>query len=146
MATRRKRTVELPEPEQQRTPAAIPVPSGITGQWFPALVVLPGARTALPKARVYATPEGLYVYLRVPEDQAQNSEATPFWFAPIAYEETPRPPANYSARAANGFIIVTSEGRVSITVPRGCSSCGVKAMANWQPVWAGSAMEGGWQS
>lgn len=128
------------------TEAPTPVPTGITGSWFPALVVLPGQRNALPgKVRVYATPEGLYVYSRVPEDQAQTQQATPFWYAPIAYGETSLPPANYSARAANGFVIATSKGNVTVTVPKGCSSCGVKAMAVWQPVWAHSVVEGTWR-
>jgi hypothetical protein len=121
------------------------VPTGVTGTWFPALVVLPGAKTALNKARVYATPEGLYVYLSVPQDQAQMTAPEPFWFAPIAYGETERPPANYSARAANGFVISTAKGPVTITVPKGCPTCGVRTLAAWSPTWAHSQMEGGWK-
>lgn len=124
-----------------------PVPSGVTGSWFPALVVLPGQRHQLPsKVRVYATPEGLYVYDRVPEDQAQTQRADPLWYAPIAYAETARPPANYSATAANGFPIVTAKGTVMITVPKGCPRCGVRAMAVWQPVWAHTQMAAEWRA
>lgn len=123
-----------------------PVPSGVTGTWFPALVVLPGQRHQLPsKVRVYATPEGLYVYDRVPQDQAQTQQADPIWYAPIAYPETPRPPGNYSALAANGFGIVTTKGTVMITVPKGCPTCGVRAMAVWQPVWAHSQVAVEWK-
>lgn len=123
-----------------------PVPSGITGTWFPALVVLPGQRHQLPsKVRVYATPEGLYVYDKVPQDQAQTLRADPLWYAPIAYPETPRPPGNYSALAANGFGIVTTKGTVMITVPKGCPTCGVRAMAVWQPVWAHSQVAAEWK-
>lgn len=132
----------LSEPVEVPTP----VPSGVTGSWFPALVVLPGQRHALSsKVRVYATPEGLYVYDRVPEDQAQTQQATPLWYAPIAYPETAQPPANYSARAANGFEIVTSKGTVTVTVPRGCPTCGVKRMAVWQPVWAHAQVAAEWK-
>lgn len=124
----------------------IPVPSGITGSWFPALVVLPGQRVQLPsKVRVYAAPEGLYIYDRPPQDQAQVQSVTPLWYAPIAYDETSRPPANYSARAANGFGIATTKGVVTITVPKGCPTCGVRAMAVWQPVWAHAQVEGAWK-
>ena len=131
----------------EQAPEPIPVPTGVTGSWFPALVVLPGARLALSaKVRVYATPEGLYIYNRPPEDQAQLQQVTPFWYAPINYAETDRPPANYSARAANGFPIVTAAGTVTVTVPRGCSVCGVRAMANWQPLWAHSVVEGAWKA
>lgn len=130
------------EPEQP----SIPVPSGITGSWFPALVVLPGQRVQLPsKVRVYTAPEGLYIYDRPPQDQAQVQAVTPLWYAPIAYDETERPPANYSARAANGFGITTTKGVVTITVPKGCPVCGVRAMAVWQPVWAHAQVEGAWK-
>lgn len=124
-----------------------PVPSGITGSWFPALVVLPGQRHALPnKVRVYATPQGLYVYDRVPKDQAQASEVAPLWFAPIAYAETLQPPANYSAAAASGFSIATAKGTVTITVPKGCPTCGLHRMVAWQPVWAHSLVAGEWKA
>lgn len=127
-------------------PDVTPVPTGITGTWFPALVVLPGQRHALgSKVRVYATPEGLYVYDRVPDDQAQTQQVTPLWYAPIAYAETPRPPGNYSAQAANGFPIATAKGTVMITVPRGCPVCGVRQMAVWQPVWAHAQMAATWK-
>lgn len=127
--------------------APIPVPSGVTGSWFPALVVLPEQRRDLGlKVRVYATPEGLYVYSKVPQDQAQTQEPTPLWYAPIAYAETPAPPANYSARAANGFPIVTTKGTVTITVPKGCPVCGVRAMAVWQPVWAHTLVGAEWKA
>jgi hypothetical protein len=137
-------------PEIQRAikpaEASIPAPSGITGSWFPALVVLPGRRHALPsKVRVYAAPEGLYIYDRVPQDQAQAQQATPLWYAPIAYAETTRPPANYSAQAANGFGIVTTEGTVMVTVPKGCPVCGVQAMAVWQPIWAHAQVGADWK-
>jgi hypothetical protein len=129
-----------------RMAETVPVPSGITGSWFPAYVVLPGQRYQLPgKVRVYATPEGLYVYDRVPQDQAQTQQATPLWYAPIAYPETPVPPANYSARAANGFPIVTTKGTVTITVPKGCPVCGVRAMSVWQPVWAHAQLAAEWR-
>lgn len=124
-----------------------PTPSGVTGSWFPALIVLPGQRHALPgKVRVYATPEGLYVYDRVPEDQAQVVAPTPLWYAPIAYAKTSMPPGNYSAQAANGFSIATSKGTVTITVPRGCPVCGVRAMAVWQPVWAHAQVAAEWKA
>lgn len=127
--------------------APIPVPSGITGSWFPALVVLPGQKHALPsKVRVYATPEGLYVYDRPPQDQAQAQQVTPLWYAPIAYDETSQPPANYSARAANGFEVVTTKGTVVVTVPKGCATCGLHAMVAWQPVWAHSVVEAQWRA
>jgi hypothetical protein len=123
-----------------------PVPSGVTGTWFPALVVLPGQRHQLPsKVRVYATPEGLYIYDRVPQDQAQTQRPDPLWYAPITYPETPRPPANYSAGAANGFGIVTTKGTVMVTVPKGCPVCGVRAMAVWQPVWAHTLVAAEWK-
>lgn len=137
------------EAEKHKAQAATPppVPSGVTGTWFPAYVVLPGQRHALPsKVRVYATPEGLYVYDRVPVDQAQSAEATPLWYAPIAYAETPAPPANYSAAAANGFPIATEKGTVMVTVPKGCHTCGVRALAVWQPVWAHAQMPADWKA
>lgn len=132
---------------QSAATADVPVPSGVTGSWFPALVVLPGQRNALgSKVRVYATPEGLYVYDRVPQNQAQNERADPLWYAPITYAETARPPANYSATAANGFVIATTKGPVTITVPRGCPVCGVRAMAVWQPVWSHTLMAAEWKA
>lgn len=123
-----------------------PVPSGITGMWWPALVVLPGQRLQMPgKQRVYSTPEGLFIYSKVPQDQAQLAEATPDWYAPIAYDETPEPPANYSARAAIGFVIHTESGPVSITVPKGCPTCGYRAMSMWQPTWAHTQVGANWK-
>jgi len=108
--------------------------------------VLPGQRHQLPsKVRVYATPEGLYVYDRPPQDQAQTQQATPLWYAPIAYDKTPPPPANYSSLAANGFGIATDKGTVTITVPKGCPVCGVQQMAAWQPVWAHTLVAGDWK-
>lgn len=133
--------------EKPAEPVRPPTPSGVTGAWFPALVVLPGQRHALPsKVRVYATPEGLYVYDRVPEDQAQLASVDPLWYAPIAYPETPTPPGNYSAQAANGFPIVTTKGTVMITVPKGCPTCGVRAMSVWQPVWAHAQVGAEWKA
>lgn len=125
----------------------IPVPTGVTGSWFPALVVLPGQRHDIgSKARVYATPQGLYVYNRVPEDQAQVEKVTPLWYAPIAYAKTKQPPANYSALADRGFLIETDKGAVSITVPKGCPVCGVRAMSVWQPTWAHTLVAGDWKA
>jgi hypothetical protein len=145
-ATDNGEPVEVEQQTQSADQPATPVPAGITATWFPALVVLPGERLQLPgKHRVYATPEGLYIYSKVPAEQAQNVQATPDWYAPIAYDETDVPPPNYSARAANGFVIHTERGPVSITVPKGCTSCGVRAIAAWEPVWARTQLTGQWK-
>lgn len=117
-----------------------PVPTGVTGEWFPASVVLPGARSALHKQRVFATPQGLYVYSSVPPEQSQGEQATPNWFSPINYELTPVPPAAQSQASRLGFVINTEAGRVTVQASGGCA-CGVRALQAWRPIWSTSRLE-----
>lgn len=133
--TRRKKTTE-PEP------VTIPVPSGATGEWFPASVRLPGTRAVLRLQRVIATPEGLYVYSKVPADEAQSVQATPNWYSPINYELTSAPPTPESRESKLGFVIVTEAGPVTVQMGGACP-CAAKRLRDWRPTWSTSRLEWG---
>lgn len=116
-------------------PRAIPRPTAITHRWWPAAVKLPDEAAPIRLAKVYATPQGLYVYDQRPEDADGLS---PRWFAPIDYSKTPRPVTGYVARNA-GNQIVTSAGVVTVTPLGGCG-CGAGALKHWMPSWARTAI------
>lgn len=128
--------------KQSAPPPPPPVPTGVTGEWFPAAVRLPGARAVLHKQRVFATPEGLFIYSSVPSDQTQNAQPTPNWFSPINYELTKLPPAAQSQASKLGFQIHTDAGVVTIQMTGTCP-CGAKALRDWRPVWSTSRLEWG---
>jgi hypothetical protein len=121
-------------------PVVIPVPSGVTGEWFPASVRLPGTRAVLRMQRVFATPEGLYLYSKVPAVPAQSLQAVPNWFSPINYELTAAPPAAQSQASKLGFQIQTEAGAVMIQMVGSCP-CGAKSLRDWLPVWGTSRLE-----
>lgn len=117
-----------------------PVPTGVTGEWFPASVRLPGSNAVLHKQRVFATPEGAYVYSAVPAETSQSTSATPNWFSPIKYELTQMPPPAHSQASKVGFVIMTDAGPLTVQMGGGCA-CGARALQSWRPVWATSRLE-----
>jgi len=126
--------------QKDEAPPPPPVPSGVTGEWFPASVRLPGTRAVLRMQRVFATPEGLYLFSKVPADREQLAAATPNWYSPINYELTPVPPAAQSQASRQGFQIHTDAGLVTVQMGGACP-CGAKALRDWRPVWSTSRLE-----
>lgn len=95
--------------------------------WFPAIVNLPDGRTIL-KGKVFATDAGLIVY-------AQQALPDPVFSSPILLDKTPTPSTDYASEQ-RGHVIVTEAGRVTVTKSGACSSCGLRALLNWNPAWA----------
>lgn len=138
--TKRSR-IEAPAiPAAVASVPVIPVPSGVTGEWFPASVRLPGTRAVLRMQRVFATPEGLYLYSKVPTVPDQSLAVAPNWHSPINYELTPVPPAAQSQASKLGFQITTEAGVVTVQMTGACP-CGAKALRDWRPVWSTSQLE-----
>ncbi len=113
--------------------AAAPVPTAYRAEWWPAHVRLPDHVQAVPLARVYATTEGLYVFTRRPPQAERATGGTPFWWARLLYDKTPKPVTGYPARDA-GIPLVTEVGTVTVT-PLGSCGCGHSLKA-WRPQWA----------
>jgi hypothetical protein len=115
---------------------AIPTPTAMKAEWFPAAVRLPGDTNPLPLAKVYATAAGLYVYTRRPDqtDQTDPDGRTPHFYSPINFDKTPRPRTGYAARQA-GITIHTDAGLVTVQPLGGCG-CSARALKSWRPTWA----------
>lgn len=96
--------------------------------WYPASVQLPGHDQPIRRAKVVATPDGVYVYTAVPKDD----DWTPDWYAPIVKDQ-PKPPEGSSSRARNGFALATEDGTLTITMGNGCG-CGWP-LKRWVPTW-----------
>ena len=75
--------------------APVPTPTAVYLSWFPAIVSVPtvtdgvAGRRQHNNVKVFTTPEGVYVYDRVPLEPRQDGEPTPLWFAPVNYDATP---------------------------------------------------------
>jgi hypothetical protein len=122
-------------------PQPIPVPTSYRAAWFPVSVRLPREPGGLePKvirvAKVWATPQGLYVYTAPPDDRATNpaSIGTPEFFSPIDYDKTPKPSGEYAARQ-KAIRIITDAGDVRLQRLGGCG-CSHRNLKNWRPTWA----------
>lgn len=133
--TRRRPTPRV-APASTPEPVVVPRPSAVYSSWFPAIVRVPtadGGRHTINNAKVLATPEGVYVYDRVPLDPRQEAEVTPAWFAPVNYGNTPQPPTGIKAR--NGITLATDGGPVIVTPLGGCG-CSARKLRDWSPSWA----------
>jgi hypothetical protein len=121
--------------EAPPAPPRVPVPTAVTDTWFPSQVRLPTGEL-LHTAKVFATPQGLYVYLKPPTDLLQNpaSLGDVRFFSPIDYDKTPRPVTGYAARNA-GIPIFTDAGQVTV-VPVGGCGCSARRLKNWKPSWS----------
>lgn len=109
-----------------------PVPTGVVHGWWPVTVEFPDA-TRQRRTRVYATPEGLYVYAsRVPADGF-----TPAWYSPIKWDETPRF-GNTPATRMNGHRVETTAGLVVIHGGDGCNCS--HPLKRWTPTYAANAL------
>lgn len=114
--------------------ATAPIPDHQLGEWFPAMVRLPDYPKPLRLAKVYATRLGVYVYNRVPAQADRATGASPFWWAPLRLDKTPRPPSGYAARDA-GIHLVTEAGTVLVQPLGGCG-CQNGSLRAWRPAWA----------
>jgi hypothetical protein len=117
----------------QRAQSA-PVPSSYKAEWWPAHVRFPDLEKPARLAKVYATPQGLYVYVRCPGQMDRATGGTPFWYAPLLYDKTPRPATGYAARNA-GIALFTEVGQVTLTVLGSCG-CSNGSLRAWRPQWA----------
>lgn len=90
-----------------------PIPQTVYQTWFPVTLEKPDG-TMLRRVRVYATPDGLYAYVRPPADGH-----TPDWHAPIVFESTAVPKSNAATRM-NGVKIETPDGTVTLHLTGGC--------------------------
>jgi hypothetical protein len=115
----------------------IPNPTASLFAWWPATVQRPEG-DPIHRARVYVTPEGLYVYTRVPADGV-----TPNHYWPVNWGATAQP-VRTTATQMNGFKITTDVGLVTIhAYGQGCG-CG-HPLKRWSPEFAGNAVKG-WPS
>lgn len=136
------------EIEQALTPEAfallqeatrVPIPTAVVHVWWPAQVQLPAGvdidgQSSLYPCKVYATPQGLYVYRQRPADPEQfRTGAHPAFWSSIDYEKTTPPTVgNLTRRASN--IIHTAAGAVTIKKNDSCG-CG-HPLKRWRPDWA----------
>lgn len=111
-----------------------PTPTAYRAEWWPASVNLPDLRQAIRLARVYATPQGLYVYTRAPRQPDRQTGGVPFWWAPLDYDKTARPATGYAARSA-GIHLVTDVGTAVVQPLSGCG-CSNGILKAWRPSWA----------
>lgn len=133
MATPKARAVKPPaieelEEMQAELASPPPKPSAMKAVWFPVTVTLPGETTPHRRAKVFATPEGLYIYLAVPSDP---SGRFPDWFSPILPGHA-QPPTGWAAR--NGFVVQTEGGHVAMTAEGGCGCS--HPLKRWNPEFA----------
>lgn len=105
-----------------------PEPTAMRAVWFPVTVTFPGEDTVHRRAKVFATPEGLYVYLAVPTDRSGKE---PDWYSPIL-PGAAQPPTGWAAR--NGFTIQTVHGPVAMTAEGGCGCS--HPLKRWNPPYA----------
>jgi hypothetical protein len=92
--------------------ADAPHPQAQMAVWMRAAIRLPDTGEIWRDCKIYATPDGLYVYRSVPADGW-----TPDWWAPMPPQ--PRPITGVMAR--NGFNLVTDKGAVIITPSTNCA-------------------------
>lgn len=105
----------------------IPEPTAIKTVIYPVIVQVPG-HPPRDRAKVYVTPEGLYVYWAVP---AAETDWTPEYWAPITWPQPKLPPPHMWRM---GFKIRTDYGDVLITASGGCG-CGWP-LKRWNPEFA----------
>ena len=128
MATSPRRRAAAPRPAEpaaiepdggQADPLAalavdtIPHPQAQMAVWMRAAIRLPDTGEIWTDCKIYATPDGLYVYRTIPADGW-----TPDWWAPLPPQS--RPITGVMAR--NGFNLATGKGAVIIT-PSGNCAC-----------------------
>jgi hypothetical protein len=110
----------------------IPSPTAVLHTWFPATVQKPDG-SLIRRARVYITPEGLYVYTRPAEDTAAPNQ---YW--PVNWAATAQPKRS-TATDMNGYRITTTSGIV--TVHTGGQGCGCSnPLKKWVPEFAGTTL------
>lgn len=117
----------------------VPIPTAVVHVWWPAQVQLPvgvdiDGQSSLYPCKVYATPQGLYVYRQWPVDPEQfRTGARPAFWSSIDYEKTTPPTVGNLTRRA-GSIIHTAAGAVTIKKNDSCG-CG-HPLKRWRPDWA----------
>lgn len=109
------------EPE----PEVVPEPTAIKMVWPRTAVMLPGDSKPWLDCKVYACPEGFYVYRTQPVDGW-----TPDWWAELPNQ---LPPLT-GAMARMGINIITGKGPVILT-PSGACMCSAP-LRNWKPPFA----------
>lgn len=119
---------DLPDPE------SAPVPAGKLAGWFPAMVDIPGL-DRIHRARVYATPDGLYLWRKAPQD----GTATPDVWVPIRWDLTGPMPRDAMSRI-QGVYLASEFGIVHVTPSGGCG-CGSR-LRQWAPPWASTSLAG----
>jgi hypothetical protein len=110
----------------------IPQPTGSLHTWFPATLEQPDG-SLIRRARVYVTPEGLFVYTLVPGDGV-----TPNYWWPINWAATSQPKRS-TATDMNGYVITTDTGKVVVhTSGQGCGCS--NPLKRWTPAFAGTTL------
>jgi hypothetical protein len=109
------------------TEIAVPSPTAVRASWWPAAIRIPGEEQPRTSRRIYATPEGLYVFAR--------PGGEPDWWSPLLPDQD-RPATNWTAR--NGVYLMTAAGQVTITLEGGCG-CG-NPLKRWTPDFAGQSV------
>lgn len=92
--------------------SAPPHPQAQMAVWMRAAIKLPDTGEIWRDCKIYATPDGLYVYRAIPADGW-----TPDWWAPMPPQH--RPITGVMAR--NGFNVATELGAVIITPSANCA-------------------------
>lgn len=106
-----------------------PTPTGVLHTWFPATVQKPTGEF-IRRARVYVTPEGVYVYTRVPGDGVKPNH---FWALDWAATAQPK---RTQATIMNGHPLRTAEGGTLVVHTNG-EGCGCSnPLKKWVPEWA----------
>lgn len=109
-----------------------PTPTAVRHRWWPAEVKLPDEPRPRRNLRVFATPEGLYVYSQAAMGSPNAGRL--IWWSPIHYDETPKPVTGYAAQNVADQIH-TDAGIVFLKTQGGCG-CGFSRLKNWRPEWA----------
>src|SRR5262245_41182236 len=91
-------------------------PTAIYAAMYPATVLLPGG-VQRSRCKVFAAPEGLFVYFAMPNFGSDGSD----WSARVDWPSTGRMPQGYMARV--GWDVHTEAGLVTVTSEGGCG-CG----------------------
>lgn len=139
--------IQLPEPGatmefETSDPAAvaavqeatrIPIPTAVVNKWWPAFFRGPGTEPPWATCKVFLTPQGLYVYRAVPEDETFATGALPAWYAPADFAKTAKPVTGYAAMNA-GIPIITTAGTVTVQPAPGCG-CAAGRLKRWTPSW-----------
>lgn len=103
----------------------IPEPTAIKMVWARAHIMLPGETQPWRDCKIYACPEGFYVYRTRPAD-----DWTPAWWAELPRQDVPL----VGAMARNGINIITGKGVVILTPSEACM-CSAPLRA-WKPPFA----------